>query len=291
MQGALGCALFRHIAQYFGRRAAPAPETLVTDLPDVGVHTSGAQRARLLVVDDDPLSTAYQSHLASLLGHHATVETHPEAALQLAVDGEFDLMLLDLSMPELDGFAVLRLLREHETRTQRAALPVIAVTGYASDADRARCLEAGFADHLSKPIQARVLTDAIERVLGQGVASVKPDTDAGRLRETVRRLNEDKNGDERGFAPTVTEKFALRAAQFIDEMRRGAQHGEAELIKRSARGLKASAEFLGATRLSQMCSELGARAGQDDWSKVAEAITAIDHEHQAVLTLLFESAR
>ncbi len=263
----------------------------MTDLPDVGVRRAGAKPARLLVVDDDPLSTAFQSHLASLLGHHATVETHPEAALQLAVDGEFDLMLLDLSMPELDGFAVLRLLREHEARSHRVELPVIAVTGYASDADRARCLEAGFADHLSKPIQARVLADAIEQVLGLGATSAKPDTDAGRLRETVRRLNEDKNPNERGFAPTVTEKFALRAAQFIDDMRRGALQGEAELIKRSARGLKASAEFLGATRLSQMCSELGARAGLGDWAQVTEAITAIDHEHQAVLTLLFESAR
>ena len=248
---------------------------------------------RLLVVDDDPLSTAFQAHLASLLGHQAVVSNDPAQALTLAGNGTFDLLLLDLGMPNMDGFDVLRQLREHEAAQSLRPLPVIAVTGYASDADRLRCLAAGFNDHLSKPIQASGLSAAIERVIAAGrpgARAAAPASDAERLRATVQRLAEASPGD-RAFAPTVTESFALRSAQLIETLRAAATRHDLDQTQRAARALKSSAEFLGAMRLAQMCSEYDNAAQQGNWSTLGERLQAIDHEHQAVLTLLFESTR
>lgn len=247
---------------------------------------------RLLVVDDDPLSSAFQSHLVSLLGHHATVQDDPEHAVELALSGQFDLMLLDLGMPHIDGFEALRLLREREAALERAALPVIAVTGYSSEADRLRCLVAGFNEHLSKPIQASTLAAAIGRVLGiagqdQPGAGA---SDAQRLRATVRRLAEVKPSD-RGFAPTVTESFALRSAQLIETLRAAVQAADADDGVRAARALKSSAEFLGALRLAGMSAQFETTALAGDWQQASSVLAAIDNEHQAVLTLLFESVR
>jgi CheY-like chemotaxis protein len=248
---------------------------------------------RLLVVDDDPLSTSFQAHLASLLGHRATVSNDPVQSLSLALTGEFDLLLLDLGMPNMDGFDVLRQLREHEAADRRRHLPVIAVTGYASDADRLRCLAAGFNDHLSKPIQANSLSAAIERVIAAGTPGARaaaPASDAERLRATVQRLSEVKPGD-RAFAPTVTESFALRSAQLIETLRAAAQRHDLEQTQRAARALKSSAEFLGALRLAQMCTDYEGDAKAGAWPELPARLQAIDHEHQAVLTLLFESSR
>jgi len=122
--------------------------------------------ARVLVVDDDPLSGSLQAHLALLLGHTATIEHDAERAVELALSGNFDLILLDLGMPKVDGFEALRQLREREAKSERAPLPVIAVTGYSSESDRLSCLMAGFNEHLSKPVQAASLASAIERALG-----------------------------------------------------------------------------------------------------------------------------
>lgn len=260
---------------------------------------TGYTSARLLVVDDDPLSSSLQAHLALLLGHAATVENDPERAVELALSGEFDAMLLDLGMPQVDGFEALRRLREREAAYGRAPLPVIAVTGYASEADRLRCLMAGFNDHLSKPVQASTLRASIARVLAPhrpesadaaGDAPLPRDCDAERLRATVRRLG-DVKPDDRSFAPTVTESFALRSAQLIESLRAAIDAGDGEQACRAANALRASAEFLGALRLANMSGEFCAASAARQWEAARELLGSIDREHQAVLTLLFESSR
>jgi CheY-like chemotaxis protein len=250
--------------------------------------------ARVLVVDDDPLSSSLQAHLALLLGHTAAIEHDAERAVELALSGGFDLVLLDLGMPKVDGFEALRRLREAETKMARSPLPVIAVTGYVSESDRLSCLMAGFNEHLSKPVQAASLANAIERALGTRNAP-RPaggvqESDAERLRATVRRLSSVKPGD-RQFAPTVTESFALRSAQLIETLQRAVEAQDAEQVTRAARALKASAEFLGALRLAQMCAQLETLATRGEWPAGAELLRGVGHEHQAVLTLLFESGR
>ena len=256
--------------------------------PDPAAQDAGI---RILVVDDDPLSSAFQSHLLLLLGHSARVLTDAGAALEVAFAGGCDLMLLDLGMPHPDGFEVLRRLREHEARRNAAPLPVIAVTGYASESDRLRCLQAGFTDHLAKPIQASSLSALIERAVGAcSVLAAAATSDAERLRATVRRLAEVKP-DDRSFTPTVTESFALRSAQLLDLLRKAAAAQDVGRFRDAARALKASAEFLGASRLAAMCADAEARAATAAWPAASEIVNAMDNEHQVVLTLLFESSR
>lgn len=257
------------------------------DTPSLSALPSGI---RVLVVDDDPLSSAFQSHLLSLLGHEARVLNDAETALQTAYGRGCDLMLLDLGMPHPDGFEILRRLREYEATHDAAPLPVIAVTGYASESDRLRCLMAGFTDHLAKPIQAGTLSSSIERALGPRCGDAASASDAERLRATVRRLAEVKPAD-RSFAPTVTESFALRSAQLLEALRKAAADCDAEQFARWAGALKASAEYLGASRLAGMCVEATNRAVAGAWPAASELIAAMDNEHQVVLTLLFESSR
>lgn len=251
---------------------------------------SNAPPLRVLVVDDDPLSRCFQTHLLSLLGHEAVAQADPGQAVVQALEGGFDVLLLDLGMPGLDGFEVLRRLREHEARAQRTPLAVLAVTGYASASDRARCLAAGFSEHLAKPIQATTLAAAIEHVVGNAVVSGVESSDAARLRATVRRLRESQRLDT-GFAPTVTESFALRSAQLLETLQRCVQQQDAGALTRAAQALRTSAEYLGALRLVGMCAALEQSAGRADWHGARTALGTMNDEHQAVLALLFESSR
>lgn len=276
--------------------AATAVAPLMQD-PNQDAAAAAASEApaaagmRLLIVDDDPLSSAFQAHLACLLGYRARTEHDAARAVELALDDQCDVLLLDLGMPEVDGFEALRRLRERERVANRAPLPVIAVTGYSSESDRLRCLTEGFNDHLSKPIQAASLSAALRRVSeARGVSLPTASTDADRLRATVQRFNRIKP-DDRGFAPTVTESFALRSAQLIEAMRAATAREDTDEAARSARALKASAEFLGALRLATMAGALDAAACGQDWPRAQQLLHQMDHEHQAVLTLLFESSR
>ena len=260
--------------------------------PDHPASATDRTPLRVLVVDDDALSGTLQFHLASLLGYVATVETDSQHAIDLALDSNFDVMLLDLAMPSLDGFAALTQLRSREAAAGRNALPVIAVTGYASDEDRLRCLTAGFDDHLAKPVQVSALKAAIERALGKSraPAGAAAPTDAERLRATVGRLGAIRAGD-RAFAPTVTESFALRSAQLIESLRAAVRTRDAERAERAAQALRASAEFLGASRLATMATELERDGAAADWAAAQARIASLEHEHQAVLTLLLQATR
>jgi CheY-like chemotaxis protein/HPt (histidine-containing phosphotransfer) domain-containing protein len=252
--------------------------------------------ARVAVVDDDPLSSSMQANLVSLLGHCAIVETDPEQAIERALNGQFDLILLDLGMPGLNGFEALRRLRQREAADGRAAVPVIAVTGYTSEPDRLRCLMAGFADHVSKPIHADLFEAALRRVLSRRAGGAgappanEPQSDVDRLRATAKRLSDVKSRD-RSFSPTVMEKFALRSQQLIESMRMALSERDAEQLAQSAQAMKSSAEFLGVSRLADLCAQLEHLMLTQQWDAVEQILEEIEHGNQAVLTVLFESAR
>lgn len=252
--------------------------------------------ARVAVVDDDPLSSSMQAHLVSLLGHHAIVETDPGQAIERALDGQFDLVLLDLGMPGLNGFEALRRLRERETAEGRTPVPVIAVTGYTSEQDRLRCLMAGFADHVCKPIQAEAFEMALRRALrpsfggADGLVMEQLQSDADRLRASAKRLTDGKPGD-RGYGPTVTEKFALRSQQLIESMQSAFNDRDADQLAQGARAMRSLADLLGASRLADMCAQVEQLMLTQQWNAAERVLEEIEHGNQAMLTVLFESAR
>src|SRR4029077_13064213 len=119
----------------------------------------------ILVAEDNEINAQLLERLLARRGHRVRLANNGREALALAEEGIFDLLLLDVHMPELDGFQVIQAVRERE-RSAGGYLPVIALTARARQEDRDRCLAAGSADSLAKPIQAADLWAATERVTG-----------------------------------------------------------------------------------------------------------------------------
>jgi PAS domain S-box-containing protein len=119
---------------------------------------------RILVAEDNEFNAQLVEQLLDRRGHRVRLANNGREALAQAKEGVFDLLFLDVHMPELDGFGVVEALREHE-RAVGGHLPVIALTARARKEDRERCLAAGMDDFLSKPVQAADLWAAIDRVL------------------------------------------------------------------------------------------------------------------------------
>jgi PAS domain S-box-containing protein len=132
--------------------------------------TEGPRPLRVLVAEDNEFNQQVVQHLLERLGHTAQIARDGRETLQALERGRFDLLLLDVHMPELDGFRVIEALRQKEQGSGRH-LPVIALTARSMKGDRERCLAAGMDDYLAKPIRRQDLAEAIERVLplgGQG---------------------------------------------------------------------------------------------------------------------------
>jgi two-component system, sensor histidine kinase and response regulator len=122
-----------------------------------------ADPLHVLVAEDNEFNAQLLEQLLVRRGHRVRVANNGREALALAEDGGFDLMLLDVHMPELDGFQVVRAVRERE-RTKGGHLPIIALTARSRKEDHERCLAAGMDEFLPKPIRAADLWAASDRV-------------------------------------------------------------------------------------------------------------------------------
>jgi CheY-like chemotaxis protein len=131
-----------------------------------GGQSERARPLRVLVAEDNELNVTLLQELLGQRGHLTQFARDGRAALELALQGEFDLMLLDLHMPELDGFEVVQAIRDRERGTNHH-LRIIALTARSSARDRDRCLAAGMDEFLSKPIEAAALWATIARLVAE----------------------------------------------------------------------------------------------------------------------------
>ncbi len=116
---------------------------------------------RVLVVDDDFLCQKLATAILKKSGHSTTVAVNGREAVELAKVESFDLILMDITMPEMDGLEATRIIRDREKDTGRH-VPIVAVT--AGGADRETCLVTGMDDFMAKPLSAAKLAATIEIV-------------------------------------------------------------------------------------------------------------------------------
>jgi CheY-like chemotaxis protein len=117
---------------------------------------------KVLIAEDNSVNRELLRELLELRGFTVLEACDGQEALQMIEQVQPELLLLDIGMPVMDGFAVIRKIRENP---RLAKLPVVAVTAYAMRGDEERILDAGFNGYLSKPVNACALTQELERVL------------------------------------------------------------------------------------------------------------------------------
>ena len=132
----------------------PQPESL---------PARGQEPLRILIAEDNPVNSRLATLLVEKQGHRAVTVATGREALKALEQERFDLVLMDLQMPEMDGFEATRIIRERERGTRRH-LPIIAMTAHAMSGDRERCLAAGMDNYISKPVDRNLLFAAIESV-------------------------------------------------------------------------------------------------------------------------------
>ena len=120
------------------------------------------RRARILVAEDNIVNQRVAEGLLTKRGHEVMLVSNGHEALEALRRGAFDLVLMDIQMPDMDGFEATAAIRQWERETGRH-VRIVAMTAHAMNGDRERCLAAGMDDYLSKPIDHRTLFDAVEQ--------------------------------------------------------------------------------------------------------------------------------
>jgi len=123
-------------------------------------------KAKILLAEDNLVNQKLASLLLQKCGHEVHVVGDGKQAVEAWTDGNFDLILMDVQMPIMDGFEATAEIRRIQAETGRR-IPIIAMTAHAMKGDRERCLEAGMDDYVTKPINANILYEVIERVMSE----------------------------------------------------------------------------------------------------------------------------
>jgi signal transduction histidine kinase/CheY-like chemotaxis protein len=287
----------------------PAPLPLTREvLADAEVDARSAP-LHVLLAEDSPVNQRVAQELLERRGHEVTVVSTGREAIAAAQQNRFDLVLMDVQMPEMDGLEATRRIRERERRSGKH-LRIVAMTAEAMTGDRERCLAAGMDDYISKPIRAREFYAVVESWAdpshrqwtppqgGDGRPSSNgSDSGAGasgRNGDTATKAFDmsaalAQTGGSREDIEELATILAESAPALLDEARKALGAGDQNELRRAAHTLKGSAAVFGAqpTVDAALALETLARDGKLDGAQ--DAIARLEAELHRLLGALREA--
>ena len=267
--------LLEAILSVLGKDTGNATTSVITR------HSLREQRRKLhiLLAEDNAVNQQLVVRLLEKRGHTVTVASNGIEAVALAGKKPFDVVLMDVQMPQMDGFEATAVIRKGEESTGMH-LPIIAMTAHAMQGDCNRCLAAGMDGYLAKPIRMEELVEALENPTHVPVfAAESPtlDSDAGAPMDIKAALA--RVGGDPKLLKELVELFLVELPVLMTVLGQGVSAGDARLIERSAHKLKGSVGNFAAQHAFDAALKLE-RLGME--GKVSEAASAYDELEQEI---------
>jgi CheY-like chemotaxis protein len=244
-----------------------------TDSPEVELtksepvfSTLHEKKLRVLLAEDNPVNQRVVLYQLRMLDQQVDLAQDGVEALKLFDEHEYDVILMDIHMPRLDGYSATGEIRRREEERKAKHTWIIAVTANALPEDRDKCLAAGMDDYLAKPVKARALVYALEKCVK--VESLPPATD-------LRLLVDSGIGD---MVPQLISVFLESAPRDIEKMRLALGAKDPDGLGGAAHSLKGSCSNLGASRLRDLCQQIENHGRSGSLGEVFKLLESVDQE-------------
>jgi PAS domain S-box-containing protein len=264
----------------------PAEPAALAAAPPAAPSGGGLRPLRVLLAEDNAFNQKVGVLTLEGAGHTVRVAANGREAVAAWEQEAFDVVLMDVQMPEMDGFEATAAIRAREQAAGRHT-PIVAVTAHAMKGDRERCLAAGMDTYVTKPIRTEELWRTIAECLHRkeegkpenSSGLPPPDTldSAGLLRQV--------NGDRELLAELVT-VFRADSARLRGEIAAGLERGDARAVERAAHTLKGLVRFFGATAAAEVALRLEQLGRAGDLAGGREALARLTAENDRLLAAL-----
>ena len=258
---------------------------------------------RILLVEDYPANRKLALKLLERLGYGADVAENGVEALAKIERQDYDLVLMDQQMPELDGLEATRRIRAREQARGLPGVHIVAMTANAIQGDREACIAAGMDDYVSKPIRVEALVEAISKVQPHTDSSDTPVSHpneaapdmvatptnaaadrngAGRddLSDLIDRavLDEllDMAGGDHEFVAEMIDSYLTTAPDLLQKLHNGAADDDAATLRLAAHTLKSGSRDMGATALVELFAQLETMGQQGELAAAADRVAQVD---------------
>jgi CheY-like chemotaxis protein len=236
-----------------------------------------AARLQILLAEDNPVNQRVMTWLLQKLGHAVEVAGAGDRALAALERGGFDLVLMDIQLPGLDGLAAAAAIRAKE-RAAGGHVPIVALTAQAAKSDRRRCLEAGMDACLSKPVSADELARTIERLFPTAPPSptaVAPFT----TQDSTAAIDEARlwrryEGD-RGLVAQLADLLRQQQPRLMAAAREAAAKEDGKAACEALHGLRGALAHLHANAACDAAQVVERMAARGDWPRFAEAFSTL----------------
>ena len=263
-----------HLCETLARLVQPAAENTIARR--IAEPPPASTRARVLVVEDNSVNQLVAIGQLHRLGHTAFVAPSGAEALAALARDPFDIILMDVQMPDMDGYEVTRRIRAMDSPLN--AIPIIAITAHALHGQREKCLAAGMNDYLAKPVSLEQI-GAVVRLWASKESAPAPavtpevmenDDQYVLDRERVSSFMAISRTQE-GFLDGLVRTFRQDVPSRIDALRAAVASGSANDLALAAHAMKSSSGSVGAKRMLAMASSLeqAARLGRLDGAEAA----------------------
>jgi PAS domain S-box-containing protein len=216
------------------------------------------RRIRILVAEDNVVNQKVALRILEKLGYRADAVANGQEAVTALETIPYDLVLMDVQMPDMNGFEATRIIRDPESKVLRHDIPVIAMTAHALKGDRERCLEAGMNDYLSKPVTALALNERLEKSLAtqSSATLITPETDPRQAKPVqIRRIQAIADGDL-AFEQDLIQSYVSQTEQLLKALESSVHEGNEKEISYMAHTIKGSSANAGAKGMQEIADRI-----------------------------------
>ncbi len=243
-------------------------------------------RLNILLAEDNNVNQKLAVRMLEKRGHKVTVANDGKETIAAFEKESFDLILMDMQMPELSGFEITEAIRKKEMESG-VHTPVVALTAHTMKGDKKRFIEAGMDGYISKPIKSKELYETIEKLSGlKQHTKISKDILAHTLIEKKTALTY-MDGDRELFKEVV-ELFLNNYPSLLSEIRVAISNSNSKALEREAHSIKGSAGNLSAKRVYDAASALEEIGKSGDLSNAEEAYKVLEKEIEALRPVLEE---
>ena len=246
------------------------------------VAEARAQGRLILVAEDDKTNQKVILRQLSMLGYAAEVASNGAEAWQMWQKGDYACVLTDLHMPQMDGYSLTKNIRAHQLRNKRVPILMLSANALSGEAEKA--LSFGVDAFLTKPLQLRVLNDALTKWFPKDAAKDSLSLSMTSSNEVVDSVNFDLSvlvaaiGEDSAMINEVLAEYLVSALKVRDELFLAAMEGQVDKIGSLAHRLKGSSRIVGALRLGDLCAELEKAGRNEDFIVVENFMPIMDAE-------------
>ena len=268
---------------------SPTPGTRsVPILTRHSVAEAKKQKIRILLAEDNLTNQKVALRILEKIGYPAEAVANGKEVLSALERNSYDLILMDVQMPELDGFESTGAIRRKEKETGHH-IPIVAMTAHAMKGDRERCLKAGMDDYISKPVQPKELIAVIERRLRETPAAMPEVSRApipkGKEIFDKKILLGRLDGDEEIFREIV-QAFLKDTPLQMEKLKQALQEGNVVGVERQAHLLKGAAMNMGGKELQTVAWEMEVVAKEGDLSGARSLVEKLEQAFERLKGVL-----